>query len=410
MDFIIFGKFSFNHIYFLFYALCTLLPQIFRDILYKNKNTISQNFYSMYIEILSRFLAIIPYSINKKLSKSNKEKSKQSKISSSELEVNYIYYDITKDLSTSLMKSILKVCIFEFLAIFLICIFYFINDKPEVIIIYPLQIYLIINTINQYLVSHFVLNYQFYKHHYLSFGINIFCTLFFLITDIIEIVDRGINDYQYYIYVLMRLIRLLLLALEDNYAKHALYTQFLSPFSLMVYMAIIETIFLLIISIPFIFIKTSDTNQIIFVDFIEYLQGSNLFLSFVILLSNFLFQTFILVIIDRFSPSHLPLGFIIYSFCSNIYKIIKNAIYNEENEWFLFTNFVLYIILFIGAMIHNEIFIINKWGFNKDTKLFLTYKLKEEKSSEDEEEDDAENAEDKPGEKFIPLKEITNQD
>ena len=31
-------------------------------------------------------------------------------------------------------------------------------------------------------------------------------------------------------------------------------------------------------------------------------------------------------------------------------------------------------------MIYNEVLIINKWGFNKNTKLFLDYKFQEEKS------------------------------
>ena len=40
---------------------------------------------------------------------------------------------------------------------------------------------------------------------------------------------------------------------------------------------------------------------------------------------------------------------------------------------------ILYAILFLAAMIHNEIFIITKWGLGENTKLFLEEKLKEEK-------------------------------
>ena len=260
MKFIIFGQFSFSHVYFLCYACFTLIPEILRDELYGNNNKISQYFYNMYLSILSRILSLIPYFINKKLTKSKKEELKEKKKNISAFDINFIYTDQKIDYSKNLMKSILKVAIFEFLAESFICIFYFINDKPDVIIVYPLQIYLIINTITQYLVSHFVLNYMFYKHHYLSFGINIFCTIIFLLIDILEIIYKNISDYQYYIYVFMRIFKLFLFACEDNYAKHALYKEFLTPFSLMVYMAIIESILLLIFSIPFIFIKTSDTN------------------------------------------------------------------------------------------------------------------------------------------------------
>ena len=53
----------------------------------------------------------------------------------------------------------------------------------------------------------------------------------------------------------------------------------------------------------------------------------------------------ILILIDRFSPSHLPLAFLMHSFFSNIYNIIKNPSNDNENKYYLFTNFVFYIIL-----------------------------------------------------------------
>ena len=147
----------------------------------------------------------------------------------------------------------------------------------------------------------------------------------------------------------------------------------------MLFNGIFETLLLLIFSIPFIFLPTRDTKVSVFIDFKEYLKGTNLLISFGILFCEFFFQIFISIIIDRFSPSHLPLGFIIISFLNNIYQIIKNAIKKEETKWNIYLYFLFYIILFIGAMIHNEIFIINKWGFNSNTKLFLIYKLQEEK-------------------------------
>ena len=148
----------------------------------------------------------------------------------------------------------------------------------------------------------------------------------------------------------------------------------------MLFSGFYEIIFLLIFSIPFIFFKASDTGVLIFVDFLEYLKGINLLISFGILFCDFFFQTFVLIIIDRFSPSHVPLGFIIYTFCFNIYRIIKYIINDKEINWKIYFYFLLYIILFIGAMIHNEIFIINKWGFNTNTKLFLNFKLDEERT------------------------------
>ena len=59
-----------------------------------------------------------------------------------------------------------------------------------------------------------------------------------------------------------------------------------------------------------------------------------------------------------------------------------------------------------------KIFIINKWGLNTQTKLFLNYKFNEEKKLEEspyDEEDDDENQRDKSKEKLIALKDIINE-
>ena len=374
MKFIIFGKFSWNHIYFLFYPICGLINNRLTNNL--DKNSVSRSFYFFYIQLLSRFIAFIPYIINRQLSK---RKNAEKKDKNRENEFKYIYNETKKVLSKSLIKSTLRVAIFDFLAEAVIRIFNFINNKPQALR-YSMQTTFVINAMTQYIVSYFVLNYHFYKHHILSFVINIFVIVIFLIIDIAEIVDKKITDYQFYIFVLVRIIQLILSSIYDNYSKQTLLTQFLTPFSLMLFNAFYEFIFLIVFSIPFIFLKTNDTGELIFVDFLKYLKGIKLLISFGILFCDFFFQIFILIVIDRFSPSHLPFGFIISSFGYNLYTIIKNSINNNKTKWYNYSYLPLYIILFISVMIHNEIFIINKWGFNENTKLFLNYKLDEEKS------------------------------
>ena len=408
MKFIIFGKFSFNHIYFLFYPLCTLARDLLTDTL--NKKQIARHFYLMYIAILSQFLAFIPYLIHKRLSK---RKNEENIIQNREYKVEYIYNDNKRNISKGLIMSTLKVAIFEILAESLICIFYFINNKPEVSITYSMQVFLVINTTTQYIVSYCVINYNFYKHHILAFVINIFVVSIFLIFDIIEIVDKKISYYQYYIYIMLRILKLILFSLEDNFSKIALHKHFISTFYLMLFNFFYGTLFLLVFSIPFIFLKTRDTGVSIFVDFKEFLTGINLLISFGILFCDFFFQTFVLIVIDRFSPSHLPLGFLIYSFFYTIYRIIKNIIDKKENKWYIYLYFLFYVILFIGAMIHNEIFIINKWGFNSNTKLFLNYKLNEEKKisvNKENDDDEDENSENIGEQQILPLKDISESD
>lgn len=228
MKFIIFGKFSFNHIYFLFYALSTFISRILWENLFDNNiDNVAKNFCSMYMIVFSLYLAVIPYLINKRLSKSNTNQI-DGKENENPNEVYYIYHQNIK--YRNLNISTLRISIYGFLAKYIICLFLFFNDKPEVLSYYSLQMNLIFNTITQYMASHFVLNYQFYKHHYLSFAINFCCILILIIIDTVEIVHKKITDYQYYIYVIVYLIKLLLFSFGDNYAKKALYTEYLSPF------------------------------------------------------------------------------------------------------------------------------------------------------------------------------------
>ena len=111
-----------------------------------------------------------------------------------------------------------------------------------------------------------------------------------------------------------------------------------------------------------------------------------------------------MLIIDKFSPSHLTLAITLESFSEIGYKIIRDNITKNYVSWGNYVNFGVYFILFIGTMIHNEIFIINKWELNKKTKLFLNNEFNiENKDIEDiinnfeegEENDDDEKSKDK---------------
>ena len=88
MKFIIFGKFSYNHIFFLCYAIVVFFVKILDEIIFENNYKVSDQFYNMYVLILSRSLAIIPYLINKHLSKRRNIKTEEN---FSDKGINYIY-------------------------------------------------------------------------------------------------------------------------------------------------------------------------------------------------------------------------------------------------------------------------------------------------------------------------------
>ena len=277
MKFITFQKFSWNHILFFAYFVVSMCRKRLTDPLFEFKIQKSGYFFQMYVSILSHFIAIIPQIITKYLSRSVSSEEKKDK--NKDNRFYYIYNDKDDYRGRGLYKSTFLASLFEFLAMALIFLFYFFNNEPKIISIYVLNVYLIFNTVTLYIISYLVLKTYFYKHHYLSFLINSVCILIVLIFDIIKIIQLDIAEYQYYIFVVLRIIRIILFCFGDCYSKIALYSAFLSPYSLLLYKALYGTFFLVIFSIPFIFIKINELyveDGTIFIGFGEYLSGIKL--------------------------------------------------------------------------------------------------------------------------------------
>ena len=285
MKCITFQPFSFNHLFFLLYFIVGFTRKRIQHFLFGDVVQISGFYYQMYINILSYLLNIIPFLVIKYRSKSKINNNEEDLATKNNSSIEFIYTDkkVIAAQKGHLLKNTFLVSIFDFCATLFINIFYFFNDKNEVIYKYSLRIYLIYNTNMQYIVSYFLLKTYFYKHHYLSFAINFICILIFIGFDIYEIIDDKIIDYQYYILIFLRIFRLTCFSFSNNYAKLSLYSEFLSTYSLLLYMAIYETFFLIIFSIPFIFLKMNDLyvqNDSVFLGFLEYMKGINLLYSF----------------------------------------------------------------------------------------------------------------------------------
>ena len=385
MKCIIFQKFTLNYLFLLLFLAVSIFRKKVQKPLFESMQKKAMYFFLMYIVILSYFLAIIPFLIVKCLSKRrNKKQQSEKALNNIENKTSYLH-NKDKYAKKIFFKYTILVSIFDFLGEACIFVFYFLNDNMEIINLYALRTYLIFNIMMQNITSYIVLKTYLYKHQWLSIFMNIFCILSCLIMDIIMIVKRSITDFRYYIFILIRLIRISLFSFENSYTKMALDSEFLSPYSLLLFKAVSETILLGIFSIPFIFIKINDENIInesIFVGFKEYLTGIKLLYSFIRFFCEFLYRLFIIIIIDRFSPNHLALAHIVDSFGSTLSVIIQSAIDNKSILWINYAIFIVYIILIISAMIYNEIFIINRCGLSEKTKLFLDITLNEEQKNQ----------------------------
>ena len=381
MKYFIFRKFKFNHIFFICQIIISFIRKRAIEYLIEEPTQTSGYFYKYYMTVISHFLSFIPLLI-----KINCNKKKKSE-TDNKGQIKLIYDENTPLKAKNIIKNTYKVSIFDMLADSTITLFYFFNNKKEVEDYYSMRIITIYNSVMQYVVSHYVLKTSLYKHHYLSFLINIFCVIVFLIIDIIKIVESNIIDYQYYIFSFLKIVRLTFFCFQDSYSKNAFILGFLSPYELILSRGIYGFCFLIIFSIPFIFLKTDDSyvhSNSIFTGFSTYFKEWKILLTFGFLIIQFLNDLFWALIIDRFSPNHLTIPYIFEALSGTIYKIIKDYINKNNTDYFNYFNFIIYIILFIGAMIYNEILIIKIWGLNEKTKLFLRYECNDErKYSED---------------------------
>ena len=117
-----------------------------------------------------------------------------------------------------------------------------------------------------------------------------------------------------------------------------------------------------------------------FIGDIKVFNGIEILLAFLYFIFYFLKDLFNFIIIDRFSPNHLALSFLLENIGYLISYIINfgNNNEGEYKPWEIIIRFFIYIILFIAALIHNEIVIITKCGLGENTKLFMDEKAKEE--------------------------------
>jgi len=364
------------HFLFLLFFVSALSRLFVNDKVMISGNKKADFFFLMYCYILSHFLSFIPFCISQYLSK-KKEKSDMNK-----LVENIVENKIPKKYKwKNLIKPILILSIFGFFAEVPMFLFNLLSDKFYHSI-YKMGVYSILNAVLIYIFGYCILKIYFYKHHYLSFGINSLCFITSLIIDIIQLVMKKVNYLGYYIYMLARILRLILQCLLYCFSKKEFESSILTPYSIIAFRAIFETIFLGIFSIPFIFTKVNDFDkndgEILFTRFKLYFTGINLLYSIILFIINYLIDISFMLIIDKFSTSHLALAIGSESFAGNAYVIIRSLINKANVSYEVYVNLALYFLVFIGAMIHNEIFIINKCGLNEKTLLHLDNEFKEE--------------------------------
>ena len=175
------------HFLFLLYFVSALSRLFVNDKVMVSGNRKVDFFFLMHSYILSHILSFIPFFISQYLSK-KKEKSDMNK-----LVENIVENKIPKKYKwKNLIKPILLLSLLGFFAEVPMFLFNLLADKFYHSI-YRMGVYSILSPVLVYIFDYCIVKVYFYKHHYLSFGINSLCFLTSLVIDIIHLVIKKVN-------------------------------------------------------------------------------------------------------------------------------------------------------------------------------------------------------------------------
>ena len=380
MKYFLFPKFNCNHFLFISYFFISSIRELINRKMRYTKDIISTfNYY--YLSSLSDFISIFPIIIIK-------FRSRRSKIYNDE-DINtrknsdkeqLIYNNMENETKCATFKKIYKIYIllsfFDFLAQYSKVTYSVIIQKTHIPVkSFNLNSVLIFEIIAQYLCNRIILHYLFYKHHYLSFSINIIFIIILGVIDMIQISKTGNKAIMSFFYILSRILSSIFYALEDTLAKIIITYNSFSPYSFLFFRGIFVNFFVTIFTIVFIYVDLPDEKGVescVLTRFWKvYESKTNTILYVALIILLFLYNINLFFIVDKFSSSHLALASILGNFGSLLNSIIffKN-IEISELIWRLF----LYFILIIAASIHNEFIVLKFCGFEKHTKLYLEQK------------------------------------
>ena len=331
-----------------------------------------------YITILSHFIAIIPFLLKKFYFNKTQNIIKENLNLKSEDQSNdfLIYNNINEEELNKRRKKVhlysFLVSFFNFLSWITTILVYMFNPK-DAAEPYCINSSVVFDIILQFSLSYVILKMHFYKLQYFTIILNVIIFIIMLIFDLINIyVYESFRGIIFLIYF----FDLMFYAFQNSYGKKAFLYGFISPYDLLIREGLYEILLALIFSVVIIFTKNDIFSVMSFFfsksKYILYLLGH--------FFAKFFEDTFGWFIIDRFSPNYLPLALIFEDIC---YFIAEETGLRESPKyktlgWDIYIRFFLYIISFIGIMIHNEIIIINICGISSHSKYFMDIKLKNE--------------------------------
>ena len=175
------------------------------------------------------------------------------------------------------------------------------------------------------------------------------------------------------IYLLVLIICIFFNSLSYVLGKKALFSEFLSPQSILSYIGLYQLLLSILFSIPFMFIKIdiSGKKDNVFKIFRDALNNwKNIIFCLLYMVTECTYELFLWIIIDRFLPNDLAIALIIKGLAVKIFDFGNEYLIKKEGDHLTKTiiEFIIYILLIISTSIHSEIIIINICQLNSYTK------------------------------------------
>ena len=383
--FFIFPKFEWKYLLFLAFFIFSFIYNFVNRWISLNSKDVAQPFINVYLFNVSDYISLIPFLIIKiRLYHSNKKnKAKLKVLNTFKSSISTSYQAIVKKEKNFYIYMAL-LSIFDFMSSISSLMFYLIYGKNDRSVSENnLSSLLIFNIIIIYVLSRFLLNTYFYRHHYFSFFINIICILILGSIDIINIVgtEKKETTGMIIFYIAKKILTIIFYSIEDIIGKKILMKYFIDIYTLLLYRGLGETGLFILFAIPFIFVEVTDVSdktkppqkEIIYKRIGRLLSDFN-YKIILFTISNFLKNTFIWLIIDFFSPSHYAVSSVLES----LGNLIRLWIIEPDTVDRPIMRLIIFLVLIVAGLIHTELIVFNFLGLQKNTKLFLEYKEKED--------------------------------
>ena len=326
-------------------------------------------------DLLAGFLVII----SKKLIKSTKTEEKKEKRKGT---LGLIRHNDKNDINNKSKNLLLfGLCLTDFLGR-VNSLVYFLLFKDTAIFQTEINAWILsLDVILRIIFSRLILKTKIYKHHYMS--------LIILIIGYIPLYYIGMKNLKdNWKPMISYAISRLSFCIGDVFTKKLFDTGLLLPHNVMLYKGCFAFLIHCFIFIPIIFFTgIISFTQGVYIFFIDNIMIVKLLIILLILLLFFR-NIVVLLIIYHLSPIHIA----ILGYSVEYLEYIMPVIFSDNYEYLLepkimslIIYFVFYMFIYFGALVFNEIIVINICGLNEHTMPTLLEKLKLERVSLDSE-------------------------